>query len=242
MHIPSERILREMNSEEASIWYVPANNGEEIALLIKAPTSSIKALIMGCQMHLFFGKNKSYLCTGVKILDILDSPVFISGILLNYEEHSALIRLLNEKKIPIFLFNEMDMCLAWSNLELYENDALNGLKFIGKESELYTGPFTNEAPHVLDCFGYSADATNIRPNAHTLPICEMHPTLENWRIIHNHFLNQFHVKYRGIIMEFKCTLYHCTYVYFLAITKYLIYDVSLVLQAPHTDCYNDGVK
>jgi hypothetical protein len=26
MHIPSERIYHEMKSEEASLWYVPANN------------------------------------------------------------------------------------------------------------------------------------------------------------------------------------------------------------------------
>lgn len=43
-------------------------------------------------------------------------------------------------------------------------------------------------------------------------------------------------------MEFKSTLYHHTYVYSLAFTKYLIYDISLLLQAPHTDCYNDSVK
>jgi len=29
---------------------------------------------------------------------------------------------------------------------------------------------------------------------------------------------------------------------FLAITKYLIYDLSLLLQALHTDYYNEGVK
>jgi len=43
-------------------------------------------------------------------------------------------------------------------------------------------------------------------------------------------------------MEFKSTSYLCNYVYILAITKYLIYDLSLLLQALHTHCYNEGVK
>lgn len=200
MHIPSERVYREMNSEAASLWYLPANDGEEVSFLIKAPTSSIKALIAGCSLHLFFGKKDSLLCTGVKILDMPGSPVFISGIQRYFEEHHALIRALKERKFPVFLFNEMDICLAWSTLELTEKDAYNALEFIGQESDLYVGSFTTEASHVLDCFGYSVDTTNSLPNAHAIPICETCPDLENWQIIHNHFLSD-HDSYAIIASE-----------------------------------------
>ena len=61
MHIPSERIYSQMRAEVASIWYVPANDGEEVSLLIKAPTPTLKALIMGCPIHLLFGKKDTYL-------------------------------------------------------------------------------------------------------------------------------------------------------------------------------------
>lgn len=50
MHIPSERIYNKMRSEAASLWYVPANDGEETAFLLKIPTPTIKALISGCSL------------------------------------------------------------------------------------------------------------------------------------------------------------------------------------------------
>ena len=154
MHIPSERISREMNGEEGALWYVPANGGEELALLVKMPTTSIKALIAGCSLRLFFGKKNSYLCVGVQISDIPSSPIFISKIQTEAEEHDALFRALKKKNIPLFLFSEMDKCLAWNNLELTKKDAYDILNYIGEKSELYTGFFTSEMSHALDCFGY----------------------------------------------------------------------------------------
>ncbi len=188
MHIPSTRVYNEMRSEEASLWYVPANGGKELALLIKAPTSSIKALIAGCPLKLVFGKKDTYLCTGVKILDMPDAPVIISGVQRESEEHGSLIRALKERKLPIFLFNEMDICLAWTNVDLAEKDAYSVLDYLGEESQLYVGPFTNEASYALDCFCFSMDNTNMYPNANIIPIIEITTVLEQWRTTHNYFV------------------------------------------------------
>lgn len=187
MHIPSERVCHEMRSEEASLWYVPANGGDELAFLIKAPTSSIKALIAGCSMKLFFGKKDAYLCIGVQILDMPDAPIFISGLQKEVEEHSSLIRALKERTFPVFLFNEMDICLAWTNIELAEKDIYEILDFLQPESQLYTGPFTMDASHALDCFCYSVDNTDTYQGAHTIPTCEINVILEQWRTSQNHF-------------------------------------------------------
>ena len=187
MHIPSARVYKEMRSEEASLWYVPANEGKELAFLIKAPTSSIKALIAGCPLKLVFGKKDTYLCTGVKILDMPDAPVIISGLQRESEEHSSLIRALRERKFPVFLFNEMDVCLAWTNVELVEEDTYGVLDFLGQESQLYVGPFTKEASHALDCFCFSMDNTNTYPGAHIISTLEIAATLEQWQISYNYF-------------------------------------------------------
>lgn len=77
MHLPSARVYREMRSEEASLWFVPANGGEELAFLIKAPSSAIKALIAGCPLRLLFGRNGPYLSAGVRILDMPDAPIMV---------------------------------------------------------------------------------------------------------------------------------------------------------------------
>ena len=183
MHFPSERVTREMRSEEAYLWYVPANGGEELALLIKAPTSSIKALIAGCALKLVYGREESYLCAGARILDMPDSPISISKIQREAEEHSALRRALHERRFPAFLFNEMDVCLAWTNVELDEEEALRVLNLLGDESQLYVGSFTEDASHSLDCFCVSVDQTLTRtyPKAHAIPIVEVSPTLDLWR-------------------------------------------------------------
>ncbi len=188
MHIPSVRVYYEMRSDEASLWYVPANGGEELAFLIKAPTSSIKALIAGCHMKLVFGRKDSYLCTAVRILDMPDAPILISRLQRESEEHSSLIRSLIERRFPVFLFNKMDICLAWTNIELTEEDSYRAINFLGQASQLYVGPFTQEASYALDCFCFSIDNTNMYSNARMIPTLEISTAFEEWRVVQNHFV------------------------------------------------------
>ena len=131
----------------------------------------------------------SFLCTGVKIMDMPDSPVFISGVQRNEEEHQALIRALTERRVPLFLFNEMDVNLAWTIIELSEQESYDVLEFVGNEANLYTGPFSGEASHALDCFDYSVDRTHTYLNAHVIPIHTISVTLEQWRSTHNYFIS-----------------------------------------------------
>lgn len=181
MHIPSERIYNEMRSEIASLWYVPATGDDEFALLIKAPTSSIKSLVAGCSVELCFGKSNSFLCVGARILDTPNAPLFISSPQHESEEHNALIRMLTVGKFPVFLFSEMDICLAWTYIEIAPKDSLCALNFIGQEKQLYVGSFTKEASHVLDCFCISVDKTAIYPKAYDIPILEVAVRIENWQ-------------------------------------------------------------
>ena len=158
MHIPSERVYNSMRSETASIWYVPAYDGEETtSLLIKAPTPTLKALIAGCPMQLLFGKKDTYLCTGTRIGDMPDTPLLLSRAQIAAEEHTALIQSMKRKKFPIFLFNEMDICLASSSIEITEHESLALLKLIENESSLYVGNFNDDVSLAIDCFVFSID-------------------------------------------------------------------------------------
>lgn len=187
MHIPSERVYKEMKSEIASLWFVPTIGGDEIALVVKAPTSAIKALILGCPMELIFGKEKNYLCTAIKIFDIPDAPIFISRVQKELEEHKALIKCLKLKKFPIFLFNEMDTCVACSELEITAEDSYNTINFIGDENLLYVGKFDNNASHILDCFCYSTDNSKKYLNAHIISTFNITPISLPWKEINNYF-------------------------------------------------------
>lgn len=190
MHIPSQRVQQEMISEVASIWYVPANNGAESAVLIKAPTPSIKAIIAGCPFKLIFGKADTHLCTGVTISDIPDAPLILSGIQRNLEEHLALFRILQDCTSPIFLFNEMDVCVAWANATLPELDAAKVSTFIGDPSKLYVGQFTEETSHTLDCFEFSVNSTIGHSNVSKIPIKELQVSVGFWNIITSYFYGE----------------------------------------------------
>lgn len=181
MHLPSERVYKEMRSENASLWIVPANGGDELALLIKAPSSGIKALIAGCPLHLLFGKKGPYICTGARILDMPDAPMLISGIQRELEEHQALACLLVDKQTPVFLFNEMDVCLAWTNLTICDTDASQVAALIAQGPDLYVGEFSPECSHALDCFCYSTDPSHTYPNAVEIPLVTVTASLEPWR-------------------------------------------------------------
>ena len=194
MHIPSERVRQEMISEAASLWFVPANDGTELAVLIKAPTPSIKALIAGCPLKLVFGIMNSYLCTGAIIVDVPDAPLIISGVQRNQEEHNALARFLNELTAPIFLFNEMDICVAWSNIRISKECSDRVVKLAAPFTDLYVGTFNDELSYALDCFGHSLGNISLYPNASQIPIEEINSSLEEWHTITNYFYgeNEYH--------------------------------------------------
>ncbi len=188
MHIPSERIYNKMRSEIASLWYVPANN-KETALLIKVPTPTLKALIIGCPIELVYGKKDIYLCTGVRIEDIPGTPLLISGAQIVSEEHSALIQSMKQKKFPVFLFNEMDICLASSTIEITDEDSTSVIKMIENENTLYDGNFNNDVSFAVDCFVYSIDKTKSFPNAHDIPIIKITPKIREWKTNNVYFIN-----------------------------------------------------
>lgn len=189
MHIPSERVYNKMRAEAAAIWYVPANDGDETAFIIKAPTPALKALIMGCPIQLLFGKKGDYLCTGVRIDDMPDTPLFLSGAQIVSEEHKALFQVIKQKNSPIFLFNEMDMCLASSSIDISQADLLTLLELIGDENSLYVGDFNEDVSLAVDCFVSSVDKTKTYPNAFEIPIIEIVPEVGEWETNDIYFIN-----------------------------------------------------
>lgn len=180
-----------MNLEVASVWYVPANGGEETAFLIKAPTPSLKALIMGCPIQLLFGKKDNYLCVGVRIKDMPDTPLIVSGAQIVSEEHNALFQAMAQKSFPIFLFNEMDVCVASSTVNISDKDSLNLYELMGDNiSLLYTGDFDDAVSHAIDCFDFSVDKTKTYTNAHKIPIVEIAPKISEWKTNEIYFINK----------------------------------------------------
>lgn len=182
MHMPSARVRSEMNSEHASTWYVPANGGSELAFLMKLPTAVIKALVSGAELRLTFGRAGAFLCKGAQVLDIPGHAVCVSGPQRHEEEHEALIRALRAREVPVFLFNEMDVCLAWTNLRISEEHASSVMNLMGDPDALYVGPLTPEVVRALDCFCVSIDPSDKYPGAAQIPVLSVPVCVEAWRI------------------------------------------------------------
>ena len=180
MHIPGQRILNELRSEAAGIWYVPANNGEEIAILIKASTSILKSIIHGCEMKFVFGCRNNFLCIGARIYDIPDSPVFTSNVQRHLEEHEALARFIGDKSAPLFLFNELDVCVAWTDASISKGASEEISLILDDVKEKYTGSFTSQCSKALDDFCFSIDSTQNFDSATKIETLEVHVKHGNW--------------------------------------------------------------
>lgn len=176
MIILSERVHKELKAEDGCLWYVPASDGQNTLFILKAPTAVIKALLCDCSLHLLYGKSEEYFCVGAQINDMQDAPIFVSGVLREVEAQRALIEALKTQRLLVFLFNELNVCVAETNATISEADASKVLSLIKEESSLYAGPFTREASSALDRFCFSIENIQAPVSALHIPTTSTRPT------------------------------------------------------------------
>jgi hypothetical protein len=173
-----------MHSERASVWFVPANGGAELAVLVKAPTTCIKALVSGCDISLVVSVHEGVLSAGFRIYDVPEAPVLICGVVRHSEEHVALMRLAVDKTSAIFLFNELDANVAWSNVTVSECQSELIVKLLA-DKNLYSGPFTPRESDILDRFCLSIDPTLATTlSGDPIDFSELRVSIETWRVNH----------------------------------------------------------
>ncbi|GGY05589.1 hypothetical protein GJV26_18290 [Massilia dura] len=159
MHIPSSRVYNQIHREEGGIWFVPANGGKETAVLIKAPTSALKALVAGAPLTFVFAIQDKYLCCGTRIYDVPGAPLLLCSIQRHNEEHATLRRIAAAGRSPIFLFNEMDVCVAWSDSMIANDEKAMLIDFLSIPEGFYSGKYPEAAPNFLDAV---CEATNLQ--------------------------------------------------------------------------------
>ncbi|MBB5357339.1 hypothetical protein HDE76_000521 [Rhodanobacter sp. ANJX3] len=152
MHMPSKRIRKEMYSEDASLWFTLANGGAETAILLKLTTTSLKALMQGCRFEILFDRIAGYVCWCARIYDVPERAMTVTGVIRHPDEFGAVIRVLNENGAPLFLYNEMDFCVAWADVTLDDVATRKALGLLSETSLKITIPFDAEASGALDVF------------------------------------------------------------------------------------------
>lgn len=185
-----ERIYQELVHENASIWYVADNYGAKI--MIKAPSSTIRAIINGCKVIFLFGRDaqagKIYFHTGVKIYDDMVNFLLITGTHRFVQEHEALKAIMQKSTTVIELYNELSVCVAIAYVSFNENDRENILKMLGNTKELYSGDFAKEVISSLDSFDYTLDKSRDYLNAREIDTLLVEGHFSEWKIMKSTFI------------------------------------------------------
>lgn len=150
MHLPNRRVYDEMRCSEASIWFVPANDGSDIALLIKLPTAQVKAIVNGCPVTIVLRLIDSTLYVAARVFDIPGTPLITTKLQRTSEEHQALIHFLSVGRVPFFLFNEMDYCVASSEASIDRKQSEQATRMLSVRGQLYIGKKEKEHDLALD--------------------------------------------------------------------------------------------
>lgn len=192
MHFPSLRINEQLQSTSSGIWFTPANDGNEIAILIKTTTSIIKSITSGSKINFVFGDIQGILCSGVTIFDIPESPAFIYNAILHTEEHVALNEFLNSLTAPLFIFNELDVCVAWCDIKIDNNEDVTILA--GDIKNKYVGEFTDTCSTSLDNFFNSVFPTQQSEFTDIYKTILINVECSSWQINQIDFIGNFDVK------------------------------------------------
>lgn len=184
------RIYQELISENASIWYIADDYGSKI--IIKAPSSTIRAIINGCKVIFLFGKDsqtdKIFFHTGVKIYDDAVNFLLITGTHRFFQEHESLKAIMQESSTVIELYNELDACAAVAYVSFNENDRESILKMLGDTKKLYLGEFSTEVVSSLDSFDYSLDKSRDYLNVREIGTLLIEGHFSEWKSVKSFFI------------------------------------------------------
>lgn len=168
MHIPSAEIYKEMQHEAAGIWFVPAVGTDTHAILLKAPTNVLKAVMIGCKVKLSFAIDKPVdfpvLVSCFQIYDDQDAPIMVFNPHINQIEHNALPEILGRKSTPLFLYDELSRNIAWTESSWSEGVDKVYQLILSCES-FYAGVSTNSVQSALNNLQVSLDPAIIIPSA-----------------------------------------------------------------------------
>lgn len=184
------RIYQELISENASIWYIADDYGSKI--IIKAPSSTIRAIIKGCKVIFLFGRDsqtdKKFFHTGVKIYDDAVNFLLITGTHRFVQEHESLKAIMQESSTVIELYNELDACAAVAYVSFNENDRESILKMLGDTKKLYFGDFSTEVVSSLDSFDYSLDKSHDYLKVREIETLLIEGHFSEWKSIKSFFI------------------------------------------------------
>lgn len=197
---PTERIWKEIQSEESYLGFTKET--DTLALIIKAPLNSCKALANGCRSEIILGYDHSVdqpiIHSGIRIYDDLESPLIITGAHRFIDENENLKEILEEGNCSVALYSELGLPLIYGRVELNKKKTNELLKLIDDSNKLYYGEFTDRVKQSLDSFDFSIDNTNQFDNAYLIDIIIIDAVFSEWNAPAQYFYGAGNVEKMSI--------------------------------------------
>ncbi|HHQ4534947.1 TPA: hypothetical protein ACSP8B_004008 [Aeromonas veronii] len=183
----SERVQKEMYSEAASIWIVPAlDKNYKTVIVMKLTSAPIKAMITNCKFEVSIAFHSNVLMCALTVYDIPESPLIVSKCISIEEELFSITELLNKKKALLFIFNELDICIGWTYAEL--NGPGTKLRDIICNNQPYLGKFNHICSDALDLLQLALDNKVEFQNHNKIDVYTFEGKAEEWNINTNIFI------------------------------------------------------
>ncbi len=149
----AERIYQELLQEKAGIWYISDGYGSKI--MIKVPSSALKAIIKGCKTEFVFGLEDNIFHIGVKIYDDSINFITLTSTQKNIDEHFSIAKIMQLEKVQIQLYNELCVCQCFGDIIFSVKNKNDILSLLGNPVNLFTGIIDERISHSADSFQFS---------------------------------------------------------------------------------------
>lgn len=187
---PYQRIIKEIRSEEASIWF--SSEGETLVLIIKAPLNSCKAIIHGSTTEILIGIDQTkavpIIHSGLRIFDDPENPLVLTGVHRFIEENECFKFILKNGNCSIVIYTELGFPLIYGLATLEEVKCKEVLSEIEDASNFYHGDFTDEVKRSLDSFDLSIDPTRKFDSAYQIKVFRIGCKFHSWNETEAHFI------------------------------------------------------
>ncbi len=162
MYAPSRNVYQKMTVTQMGLWIDRCgNHGRDLALVLKCPTHVGKALHGGSSVRLILAEVPSQVsyvrCFGFQVEDRSGKPLTTFAAYRTRDEQRLLSRLLHRQQVPLFLFDEIERCVACCVLA-FEAEGRGAMdRAVNEWPAPYAGRFTSVVVSALDRFSEMLD-------------------------------------------------------------------------------------
>lgn len=184
----AERIYQELLQGKTGIWYISDGYGSKV--MIKVPSSILKAIIKGCKIELAFGLDDNIFHIGIKIYDDPINFITLTSAQKNIDEHFSIAKIMQLDKVQIQLYNELCACQCFGDIILTTKNKNDILCLLGNPKRLFTGLIDERIHHSADNFQFSL-GLDIPNNHRTFTKIEtliIETKIENLQTMNNTFV------------------------------------------------------